>query len=245
MATKVLRKIVQIDEEKCNGCGACINKCAEGALALVDGKAKLVSEIYCDGLAACLGTCPQDAIRIIEKKAQEFDEEATKEHLEEKTKTAKSVPFSCPGSAVRQFSAPASKQEMPESSRQESMLSHWPVQLALVPPGAKFLAGTDVVLIADCVPFAYPNLHRDFLKDHSVLVACPKLDDFEAHQEKLTQVLQASDIKSLTVVHMEVPCCSGLAYMARQALAASGKNIPFKEITIGIKGNIKAEAVGV
>ena len=123
---------------------------------------------------------------------------------------------------------------------QESELFHWPVQMALVPAGAAFLNQADVVLIADCVPFAYPNLHRDFLKDHAVLVACPKLDDFEAHLEKLTDIIKKSDIKSLTVVHMEVPCCSGLSYMAKQAIAASGKDIPFKEVTIGIKGNIKS-----
>jgi Fe-S-cluster-containing hydrogenase component 2 len=242
MTTKIKRKIIQIDEEKCNGCGACVNTCAEGALALVDGKARLVSEKYCDGLAACLGKCPQDAIRIIEKEAQEFDEEATREHLREKAAPAKNVQCHCPGSAVREFARPENKAETAGIMEQESMLSHWPVQLALVPPGAKFLNGTDVVLIADCVPFAYPNLHRDFLRDRSVLVACPKLDDFEAHQQKLTDILKASDITSLTVVHMEVPCCSGLAYLAREALAASGKDIPFKEITIGIRGNIKAEA---
>ncbi len=146
---------------------------------------------------------------------------------------------------MRQFEAAAKTAETGESFRQQSMLSHWPVQLALVPPGAKFLAGTDLVLVADCVPFAYPNLHRDFLKDHTVLVACPKLDDADAHLEKLTDILRASHIKSLSVVHMEVPCCSGLAYLARKAVAASDLDIPFKEITIGVKGDIKAEALGV
>ena len=244
MATKVLRKIIQIDEEKCNGCGACTKACAEGALAIIDGKARLVSEIYCDGLAACLGKCPEDAIRIIEREAQDFDEEATKLHLAERAETAKNTTGSCQGSAVRELVKPAAKPQLQSAMEQESLLSHWPVQLALVPPGAKFLIGTDVVLIADCVPFAYPNLHRDFLRDHSVLVACPKLDNFDAHLAKLTEILKISEIKSLTVVHMEVPCCSGLAFMARKALTASGKNFPFKEITIGVRGDIKAE-VGV
>jgi len=243
MATRVLRKIIQIDEEKCNGCGACTKACAEGALAIIDGKAKLVSEIYCDGLAACLGKCPEDAIRIIEREAQDFDEEATKLHLAEKAKIE--TAGSCPGSTVRELAKPEAKPQLQSAMEQASMLSHWPVQLALVPPGAKFLAGTDVVLVADCVPFAYPNLHRDFLRSHSVLVACPKLDNFEAHLAKLTEILKVSEIQSLTVVHMEVPCCSGLAFMARKALAASGKSIPFKEITIGVHGDIKAEEVGV
>jgi Fe-S-cluster-containing hydrogenase component 2 len=237
MTTKVLRKIIQINEEKCNGCGACIDSCAEGALALINGKARLVKEKYCDGLAACLKECPQGALKIVEKEAEDFDEEATQEYLQGKKPEARTVPCACPGSAVRDIekrsSSPASTID------QEPMLSHWPVQLALVPAGAKFLENTDVVLIADCVPFAYPNLHRDFLKDHSVLVACPKLDDAEAHLAKLTEILKKTNIKRLTVVHMEVPCCSGLAHIARTAIAKSGKDIPLKEVTIGIKGNLK------
>ena len=237
MTTKVLRKIIQINEEKCNGCGVCIDSCAEGALALVNGKARLVKEQYCDGLAACLKECPQGALKIVEREAEDFDEEATQEYLEEKKQAVRAAPCACPGSAVRDIEK---RSGSPVSAiDQEPMLNHWPVQLTLVPAGAKFLDNTDVVLIADCVPFAYPNLHRDFLKDHSVLVACPKLDDAEAHLAKLTDILKKSNIKSLTVVHMEVPCCSGLAYIARTAIANSGKNIPFKEVTIGIKGNLK------
>jgi Pyruvate/2-oxoacid:ferredoxin oxidoreductase delta subunit len=242
MAAKTLRKIIQIDEDKCNGCGNCIQACAEGALALVGGKARLVSEKYCDGLAACLGECPQDAIRIIEREAQDFDEESAKEHLKQTAVAAGNTACHCPGSAVRDIARPGNPSLESPLAEQESTLSHWPVQLTLVPPGAAFLKGKDVVLIADCVPFAYPNMHRDFLKDHSVLVACPKLDDFAAHQEKLEAILQTSAIKSLTVVHMEVPCCSGLAYMARQAIAASGLKVFFKEVTIGIHGDIKAAA---
>jgi ferredoxin len=238
MTTKTKRKIIEIDEEKCNGCGVCIDSCAEGALALVGGKARLVKEQYCDGLAACLKECPQGALKIVEREAEKFDEEATEEHLKEKKQVVESAACSCPGSAVRQIEKPA----MVKGTRQEPMLTHWPVQLALVPPGAKFLDQADVVLIADCVPFAYPNLHEDFLKDHSVLVACPKLDDAAAHLDKLTAILKKSEIKSLTVVHMEVPCCSGLAYIARKAIADSGKQIPFKEVTIGIQGEIKSQA---
>jgi NAD-dependent dihydropyrimidine dehydrogenase PreA subunit len=239
MTGKKVRKIIQIDEEKCNGCGQCITACAEKALALVDGKARLVNEVYCDGLAACIGRCPQDALHIIERESQAFDEEATNQHIQEQS--AKAPAFQgCPGSALRQIER--GEEEQTAGQRQQPELTHWPVQLALVPPGAKFLNGTDLVLIADCVPFAYANVHADFIRDHSVLVACPKLDDAEAHLEKLTEILKAGDIRSLSVVHMEVPCCSGLAYIAREAMKRSGKDLPFKEITIGIKGQIKAEA---
>ena len=236
MTTKLIRKIIQIDEAKCNGCGACIDSCAEGALALVNGKARLVKEQYCDGLAACLKECPQGALKIVERESEEFNEKATEEHLKQKAQEVRSTPCACPGSAVREMESRTGKAG---AGRLEPMLTHWPVQLALVPPGAKFLDQADVVLIADCVPFAYANLHEDFLKDRAVLVACPKLDDAAAHKEKLTSILQKSDVRSLTVVHMEVPCCSGLAYIARQAVAESGKDIPLKEVTVGIKGDIK------
>jgi ferredoxin len=236
MTTKIMRKIIQIDEAKCNGCGACIDSCAEGALALVNGKARLVKEQYCDGLAACLKECPQGALKIVERESEEFNEKAPEEHLKQKAQAAQSTPCACPGSAVREMGARTGKGG---AGRLEPTLTHWPVQLALVPPGAKFLDQADVVLIADCVPFAYANLHEDFLKDRAVLVACPKLDDAAAHKAKLTSILQKSDIKSLTIVHMEVPCCSGLTYIARQAVAESGKDITLKDVTVGIKGDIK------
>ena len=235
MKARTVRKIVHIDEEKCNGCGACVGKCAEGALQIVDGKAKLLSETYCDGLGACLGECPQGAITIEERPAAEFSEAAVKEHL--KT-TEKAVPGGCSSATVQEFGEKESAMA-PVRGEVKSSLGHWPVQLTLIPPGAPFLKNADIVLVADCVPFAYPNLHEDFLAGHSVLVACPKLDDFEAHQEKLTQILAAAKPQSLTVVHMEVPCCSGLVYMAKQAMKASGIDFPFKEITIGVKGERK------
>jgi Pyruvate/2-oxoacid:ferredoxin oxidoreductase delta subunit len=243
MINKRMRKIIQIDEKKCNGCGSCITACAEGALALIDGKAKLVNEVYCDGLAACIGKCPEDALQIVEKESLDFDEAATATHLNRKAKSSPDSLRSCPGIGVRELGC--STESPPASSRQSAKLSHWPVQMALVPSGARFLEDADVVLIADCVPFAYPNLHQDFLKDRSVLVACPKLDDTKAHLDKLTDILLRGNIRSMSVVHMEVPCCSGLSYIARQALLKSDKNIPFKEITVGIKGDIKAEAIGV
>ena len=241
MTVKTLRKIVKIDEEKCNGCGLCIPACVEGALQIIDGKAKLVSETYCDGLGACLGECPQGAITIEEREAEEFNEEATKSYLEQKNGASGELPCGCPSAAVRQFA----RQEVAEITRgdespERSMLHHWPVQLSLVPPSASFLNRADVILAADCVPFAYAGFHHDFLKDHALLVACPKLDDFNAHLRKLTDILSQSEVSSLTVVRMEVPCCAGLVQMVKQAIQLSGKDIPFKEVIIGINGELKA-----
>ncbi|HEY41813.1 MAG TPA: 4Fe-4S binding protein [Dehalococcoidia bacterium] len=236
MTTKTVRKIVHIDEEKCDGCGVCLPSCAEGALQIVDGKAKLISEKFCDGLGACLGECPLGAITIEERIAEEFDEESVKEHLAA-SQPDDTLACGCPSSTAEQFDTAVTEETLP-GAPQPAMLRHWPVQLTLVPPKAPFLQGTDLMLTADCVPFAYAGFHRDFIQGHSLLVACPKLDDFPAHMKKLTDVLSQSDIKSLTVVHMEVPCCSGLVHMAREAIKASGKNIPLKEVTIGVHGEV-------
>ncbi len=242
MTTKTIRKIVRIDEEKCNGCGACVPACAEGALQIIDGKAKLISEKYCDGLGVCLGECPQGAIIIEERVVEKFDEEATKLHLEKENHTMDELPCGCPSATVTQFERHETTGVVPiEAINQQSMLSHWPVQLTLVPPGAPFLQRADLVLVADCVPFAYAGFHQDFLKNHSLLVACPKLDDFQAHLKKLTDILSQSSVKSLTAVHMEVPCCSGLVHMAKQALQLAGKDVPLREVTIGIKGALKIQ----
>ncbi len=174
-------------------------------------------------------------LRVEERPAAEFSEAAVEHHLKE---TEKAMPCGCSSARVQEFGNKESEKESPRGEVKSS-LGHWPVQLTLVPPQAPFLKNADIVLIADCVPFAYPKLHEDFLAGHAVLVACPKLDDFDAHQEKLTQVLAAAKPKSLTIVHMEVPCCSGLVYMVKQAMKDSGVNIPVKEVTIGVKGDIK------
>ncbi len=240
MTTKTMRKIITIDEAKCNGCGACVPSCAEGALHIIDGKAKLISEKYCDGLGACLGECPEGAITIEERAADEFDEKAVELQREEKKHTMEELPCGCPSATVTQFKRHETRGVATgEATDQQSTLSHWPVQLTLVPPAAPFLQGADLVLAADCVPFAYAGFHQDFIKDHALLVACPKLDDFQAHLKKLTDILSHSSVKSLTVVHMEVPCCSGLVHMAKQAMQLAGKDIPLKEVTIGIKGDRK------
>lgn len=237
MTTKVVRKIVRIDEEKCNGCGECVLSCVEGALKIIDGKARLVSETYCDGLGACLGKCPQDAITIEERAAAEFDEEAV-EQFHHSQQPAQEEPHACPGSALREFD----RQEVDRTEPApllESTLTNWPVQLRLVPPSAPFLKGTDILLAADCAPFAYANFHQDFLKGHALIIACPKLDNFEVHLSKLTEILKAAAPKSLTVLHMEVPCCFGLVHMAEQAIQASGRDILLHDITIGVRGERK------
>jgi len=240
MATATLRKIIRIDEEKCNGCGICVPACAEGALQIIDGKAKLISERYCDGLGACLGECPQGAITIEEREAEGFDEEAVKHHMEQKEHATEGLPCGCPSTTVTQFERQEATDGAPgDAISRQSMLSQWPVQLTLVPPTAPFLQGTDLVLAADCVPFAYADFHQDFLRNHSLLVACPKLDDFQAHLKKLTDILSHSSVKSLTVVYMEVPCCFGLVQMAKQAVQLSGKDIPIEEVTVGIRGDLK------
>ena len=231
-----MRNIVKIDQEKCNGCGECVTACAEGAIEIIDGKAKLISEIYCDGLGACLGECPQDAITIEQRDAEEFDEEATKSHLEEMEDQQDSSGFVCPGSKamkLRETSAPGKS----EAGDVSSQLAQWPVQLTLVSPQAPYFKGADLLLVADCVPFAMGDFQNKILKGQSIAVGCPKLDNTEFYIEKFTQILNANDLKSLTVVHMEVPCCSGLTYIAQESIARSNVKLSFEDITIDLKGN--------
>lgn len=241
MVNTAVRKIIKINEEKCDGCGLCVPACAEGALQIVNGKAKLIKESYCDGLGACLGECPQGAISIEEKEVEQFDEEAAIKHQADEVDTEGSLPCGCPSTMVTQFKRQSvSVNTKNVAIRMRSMLTHWPVQLTLVPPSAGFLQGSDLVLSADCVPFAYADFHSDFLNNHVLLIACPKLDDFQSHQKKLNDILKHSDIKSLTVIHMEVPCCTGLLHMAKQAIAVNGNNIKLRTVVIGVKGEKKS-----
>ncbi len=202
------RKIVQIDLEKCDGCGLCLPSCAEGAIQVIDGKARLVSDVYCDGLGACLGECPQGAIAIVEREAEAFDEQAAHAHVA----------------------------AMPDE--EPSALGNWPLQLHLVPATAPYLQNADLLLVADCVPFALADFHRRFLRGRPVVIGCPKLDDGEAYVAKLVSILTLASIRSLTVVHMEVPCCQGLVRIAQAALAATGAQVPLEDVTISIRGRV-------
>jgi NAD-dependent dihydropyrimidine dehydrogenase PreA subunit len=253
----MIRKIVQIDQEKCDGCGLCVPSCAEGAIRIVDGKAQIAADNLCDGLGACLGDCPRDAITIIEREADHFDEAAVEIHLAA-TPPAPRAPHAphaataapaahgggCPGSRAVSFApapathAAAASESVGSPAPRPSQLAQWPVQLHLVPTTAPYFQDADLLITADCVPFAYADYHRDFLAGKVVVIGCPKLDDNNAYQTKLTELFRVSRVKSITVLKMEVPCCGGIAVAARQALAASGKEIPFSVVTIGIRGEV-------
>ncbi|MDH5782821.1 MAG: 4Fe-4S binding protein [Candidatus Bathyarchaeota archaeon] len=238
----VLRSIIRIDEERCTGCGLCVPACAEGTLKIVDGKAKLISDKYCDGLGACLGECPQGAITIKKREAEKFDEEAVEEHLKAKQPVpavhhVHPIHQFCPSAKVMHFERNLTENEsvnIPE--KRESMLSQWPVQLTLLPPNTPFFENADLLIAADCVPFAYANFHHDFLKSRTLVVGCPKLDNAEFYKEKLTEIFKRSNIRSVTVVNMEVPCCFRLYHLVKEALDSSGKVIPLRQEIIGIKG---------
>ncbi len=228
----MIRKIIQIDENKCDGCGICVEACHEGAIGMVDGKAKLLRDDYCDGLGDCLPACPQGAITFVEREAAPYDEAAV---LANKKQSACAT-GGCPGSmakAIHRTEAPVQA----EAPRQTSQLRQWPVQIKLVPVAAPWFQGAKVLIAADCTAFAYANFHQDFMKDHITLVGCPKLDMVD-YTEKLTAILQNNDIKSLTVVRMEVPCCGGIQMAAQRALQASGKFIPWQVVTISTDGRI-------
>jgi ferredoxin len=225
----VLRKIVQIREELCDGCGQCIPNCAEGALQIVDGKAKLLRDDYCDGLGACLGHCPQGAITIIERQADPFDEEAVDTHLAEREKQAhKDHPRLA-----------SSDREIAPRKTQESALKNWPIQLNLIPLEAPFLNNREVLIMADCVPVAYPDLHSNLLRGRTAVIGCPKFDDVQSYVEKLAEIFKRNEVKSIILAHMEVPCCSGLAFIVNRAVERSGKTIPIKRHVITIKGELK------
>ncbi|MCS7215937.1 MAG: 4Fe-4S binding protein [Thermodesulfovibrio sp.] len=216
----IKRPIVQIDQDKCDGCGACVNACAEGAIQIVNGKAKLVNEVYCDGLGACLGSCPKGAITIVERQAKPFDEEATKKHLE--FIKIKEVPSCECLNFVNNYK-----------------LSNWPIQLKLISVKAPFLNNAHLLIAADCTAFSYSNFHQEILKDKKLIIACPKLDDTEFYLGKLTEIFNTNNIKSITVLRMTVPCCAGLTWIVKEALKKSGKNIPLEEKIVDMDGTMK------
>ncbi len=270
----IRRKIIRIDEEKCTGCGECIPNCPEGALQVIDGKARLVSELFCDGLGACIGHCPVGAITVEEREAEPYDERKVvarvvaqgrnvlrahlahlrahgaddylrealdylREHdIEVPEPQERFVPCGCPSAQAMELEPREAERSEGPGGRAVSRLGHWPVQITLVSPAAPFLDGADLVVVADCVPFAYANFHEDFLKGRAVLVGCPKLDDAEAHIKKLAAVFEHNDIRSVEVVHMEVPCCTGLLWLVQQALERCGKDLPLEATKIGMGGEV-------
>lgn len=241
----MIRKIIQIDEDKCDGCGLCASACAEGAIRIEDGKARLVSENYCDGLGACIGECPQGAITIVEREAEAFDEEAVERHLagggvaedEGRAEGTDRLACGCPGSMARELDVVANA-ENGARGRSPSQLRNWPVQMHLVPPTAPYLEGASLLLAADCVGFSCPDFHRDLLRGKTLIVGCPKLDDAAYYREKLAAILRDNDVRDITVAFMEVPCCLGLVKLARQAVADSGRDIPVFTVKVGIRGDI-------
>ena len=228
----MIRKIIKINEEICNGCGACAAACHEGAIEMVNGKAKLTREDYCDGLGDCLPACPVDAITFEEREAPAYDEAAV---LAAKAKKSQPFPCGCPGTKAKAIHRSAEPASICET--QTSQLSQWPVQIKLVPVKAPWFDNAKLLVAADCTAYAYANFHQDFIRDHITLVGCPKLDSID-YAEKLTEILKHNDIRSVTVVRMEVPCCGGIESAARQALQDSGKFLPWNVITISTDGRI-------
>jgi Pyruvate/2-oxoacid:ferredoxin oxidoreductase delta subunit len=230
----VLRDVIKIDESKCDGCGLCAKACAEKAIGIINGKAKLISQTYCDGLGVCLGHCPKDAITIEKQQAQAFDEQAVRKHLSKKAEPE--LPCGCPGTMTQVLNRDSDCVSS-NSGPVESELSHWPVKIKLVSPNAPFLKNADVLLVGDCVPFAMGDFHK-LLRDHVVLVGCPKLDDADYYVEKLAQIFAANDLESLSVIHMEVPCCFGLSRIAQSAVEKSGVKLKISDLTVSLKGKI-------
>ncbi len=232
------RNIIKIDEEKCNGCGQCVTACAEGALAIINGKAKLISETYCDGLGACLGHCPQEAITIEQRPADDFDQAAVDAHLatQKHTNAHSPKPATCPGMMNRQWNTPAANQN-PQTNT-PSALTNWPIQLHLLTPSTPCLQHADLLLAADCTAFALGDFHNQLLTNRQLAIACPKLDNTDAYLEKLVAIFRTAQLRSLTVVHMEVPCCAALTRLVQNALAQAPLQMTFQDITLSLQGQI-------
>lgn len=230
----MIRRIIQIDEAKCNGCGACAAACHEGAIGMVDGKAKLLRDDYCDGLGDCLPTCPTEAISFVEREAAAYDEDAVKAAQQAKKNP---LPCGCPGTNVKQFSPRQDTPSASDTAIVHSRLSQWPVQIKLVPVNAPYFEGANLLIAADCTAYAYGNFHERFIKNRVTLIGCPKLDDGD-YTEKLTAIIRENDIQSVTIVRMEVPCCGGLEHAAKEALKASKKFIPWQVVILSTDGKI-------
>ena len=258
----MIRKIIEIDEEKCTGCGQCVTGCAEGALAIIDGKAKIVRDMFCDGLGACIGHCPEDALHIIEREAEDFDEEAAMEHVRRmggvapqghghgaghggcpsaQVSTRTPAHGGCPSAGMMRMT-PCDRANVP-AGQAGSALSHWPVQIRLIPPHAPFLQDADLLIAGDCCPVATPDFHGRFLAGRTIMLGCPKFDNAGEYVERLAQVFAQNRINSVTVLEMEVPCCSGLSRIVGQALARSGKDVPCTRAIVARDGQVSEERI--
>lgn len=266
---RATRKLITVNEELCNGCGNCVTGCAEGALAIIDGKAKLVNEVFCDGLGACLGECPTGALKVVEVEAEDFNPEAVAKHL---TSQGRAVPDhmpdpaslrldhkgvgakahapghsggGCPGSRAMSLKSPCQQANVPASqSGGASNLTHWPIQLRLVPPTAPFLQNARLLLTADCVPPSFPDFNAKLLPGRVMLLGCPKFDDAQSYIDKLADILRENSIKDITVVQMEVPCCAGMTAIALRAAQAAGVNVPVETIVITRDGHTQPAGPG-
>ncbi|KGM99453.1 4Fe-4S binding protein [Clostridium botulinum] len=242
------RKIVFIDKDKCNGCGICVKACHEGAIDIIEGKAKLVSDEYCDGLGDCLPACPVDAIKIIEREAEKYNEEAVKERIKKIEKQIKvnNMPCGCPGTMERKIDRKSVKVTKAKNMKKEqgtsiSELLQWPIQLKLINPNSKFLEDAELLIAADCTAYAYANFHKDFIKGHITIIGCPKLDDIEYYKEKISEILTYNNIKSIKVIRMTVPCCGGIVNMVKESMLKSNIVIPYREIIIDTDGTIVSD----
>jgi len=243
---KILRKIIKIDEELCNGCGLCVPDCAEGSLQIIDGKARLVADKLCDGLGACLGSCPTGALQVIEREAEDFSEEAVHEFLANKKKEeaaqASPRPSGCPSARLQTF-APQTPCQMANKpslavTGGTSALSHWPVQIRLVPPTAPFLQNADLLVAADCTAVSAPNFQADFLTGKVVMMGCPKFDDAPSYVQRFAEIIATCNLHSLTILIMEVPCCSSMVGIIKQAMEQAGKTVPVEQITLSTRGEV-------
>ncbi len=241
-----VRKIIKIDEELCDGCGLCVPDCAEGSLVIIDGKAKLVADKLCDGLGACLGACPQGALKIIERAADEFDEEAVEEYLAKLKKTQDSAQPApqptggCPSAQLKTFSTPSPcqgpAQSLPMGSSSDSALTHWPIQIRLIPPSAPFLQNAEVLVAADCTAVAVPGFQEKYLQDKVVMMGCPKFDDADSYIQRFAEIIETCNLKSLTILIAEVPCCSATNVIIKKAMDQAGKKVPVEQITVSTRG---------
>ncbi|MCX7816864.1 MAG: 4Fe-4S binding protein [Syntrophales bacterium] len=234
---KIIRKIIEINEDLCNGCGNCVTSCSEGALQIIDGKAKIISEFFCDGLGACVGECSTGALRIVERYAYPFNEEVVKKHLDQKKDATMSC--DCPSAHIRSFdkSLVCKSVNGPEkfySMLEKSALSHWPIKIKLIPASAPFLKGAHLLVLTDCTAVVHPSLHRDLIKNRVVMMGCPKFDNVMEYVQKFTDIFLTAEVKSVTVAFMEVPCCSNLLMIVKRGMKAADKKIPLEKTVLNL-----------